>query len=42
MPGASAGSGAAIAILAAAIDPRLKALDLVDPWGDWPDWLAKS
>jgi dienelactone hydrolase len=36
------GSGAAIAILAAAIDPRLKALDLVDPWGDWPDWLAKS
>jgi cephalosporin-C deacetylase-like acetyl esterase len=36
------GSGAAIAILAAAADPRIKALDLVDPWGDWPDWLAKS
>jgi cephalosporin-C deacetylase-like acetyl esterase len=37
-----AGSGAAIAILAAAADPRIKALDLVDPWGDWPIWLAKS
>jgi hypothetical protein len=36
------GSGAAIAILAAAADPRLKALDLVDPWGDWANWLAKS
>jgi len=36
------GSGAAIAILAAAADTRIKALDLVDPWGDWPDWLAKS
>jgi hypothetical protein len=36
------GSGGAIAILAAAADPRIKALDLLDPWGDWPDWLAKS
>lgn len=36
------GSGASIAILAAAVDPRFKAVDLVDPWGDWPDWLAKS
>jgi len=36
------GSGGAIAILAAAADPRLKALDLLDPWGDWPDWLAKT
>ncbi len=36
------GSGAAIAILAAAADPRIRALDLVDPWGDWPYWLAKS
>jgi len=30
------GSGAAIAILAASVDPRIKALDLLDPWGDWP------
>jgi hypothetical protein len=37
-----AGSGATIAILAAAIDPRIKALDLLDPWGDWPDWMAYS
>lgn len=36
------GSGATIAILAAAVDPRVKSLDLVDPWGDWPDWMAKS
>jgi len=36
------GSGATIAILAAAVDPRLKAVDAVDPWGDWPDWLAAS
>jgi hypothetical protein len=36
------GSGASIAILAAAVDARIKTLDLVDPWGDWPDWIAKS
>jgi hypothetical protein len=36
------GSGAAIAILAAAVDPRIKTLDLLDPWGDWPDWIKKS
>jgi len=36
------GSGATIAILAAHADPRIKALDLLDPWGDWPDWLRES
>lgn len=36
------GSGGAIAVLAAAVDPRIVALDLVDPWGDWPDWLKGS
>jgi hypothetical protein len=36
------GSGASIAIMAAAVDSRIKVLDLLDPWGDWPDWLAKS
>jgi len=36
------GSGGAIAILAAAADARLKAVDLLDPWGDWPEWLATS
>ncbi|MBV9573353.1 MAG: alpha/beta hydrolase, partial [Acidobacteriales bacterium] len=36
------GSGATIAILAASVDDRIKALDLLDPWGDWPDWMAKS
>jgi len=36
------GSGATVAILAAAVDPRIKTLDLLDPWGDWPDWVAES
>ena len=36
------GSGGAVAILAASVDPRIKALDLIDPWGDWPDWLRLS
>jgi hypothetical protein len=36
------GSGAGIAIMASAVDARIKALDLLDPWGDWPDWVAKS
>jgi pimeloyl-ACP methyl ester carboxylesterase len=36
------GSGGAIAILAAAADPRIASLDLMDPWGDWPDWLRGS
>jgi hypothetical protein len=36
------GSGGAIAILASAADSRIKVLDLLTPWGDWPDWLAKS
>jgi hypothetical protein len=35
-------SGGAIAILAAAADPRIKAVDVLDPWGDWPVWLEKS
>lgn len=36
------GSGGAIGILAAAVDSRITALQLVDPWGDWPDWLKNS
>jgi dienelactone hydrolase len=36
------GSGGAIAILAATADPRITALDVTDPWGDWPDWLKDS
>lgn len=36
------GSGAAIAILAASVDTRLQAVDLLDPWGDWPDWFEKA
>ncbi len=36
------GSGGAIAVLAAAADPRIRAVDVLDPWGDWPDWLKES
>ena len=36
------GSGATIAVFAATADSRLKAVDLLDPWGDWPDWMAHS
>jgi len=36
------GSGATIAILAASADSRIKTLDLLDPWGDWPAWLKES
>ncbi len=36
------GSGATITILAAAADARIKTIDVIDPWGDWPDWMAKS
>jgi len=36
------GSGATIAILAAHADPRIRTLDLLDPWGDWPDWLRET
>jgi hypothetical protein len=37
-----AGSGGTIAILAASVEPRIKALDLLNPWADWPEWMAKS
>jgi cephalosporin-C deacetylase-like acetyl esterase len=36
------GSGGAISILAASVDHRIKAIDVMNPWGDWPDWLAQS
>lgn len=35
-------SGGAIALLAAAADPRIKAVDALEPWGDWPDFLTQS
>jgi hypothetical protein len=36
------GSGATVAILAAAADPRITSLDALDPWGDWADWFKDS
>lgn len=36
------GSGASVAILAAAADPRIKAVDLLNPWGDFPVWLSQT
>jgi hypothetical protein len=36
------GAGATIGILSSAVDPRIKVLDALDPWGDWPTWMATS
>ena len=36
------GSGGAITILAAVQDKRIRAIDLLDPWGDWPAWFKSS
>lgn len=36
------GVGGSIAILAAAADPRIKVIDTLEPWGDWPVFLTKS
>ncbi|MGA7445336.1 MAG: alpha/beta hydrolase [Terriglobales bacterium] len=36
------GSGASIAILASGVDPRIKVVEALDPWGDWPTWMATS
>lgn len=36
------GSGGSIAVLAASVEPKLKRIDLIDPWGNWPDWMAGS
>lgn len=36
------GSGGTIALLSASVDPRIKAVDVLNPWGDWTDWLAES
>ena len=36
------GSGGTIALLAAAADTRLHAVDILNPWADWPRWLAQS
>ena len=34
------GSGGAIAFMASAADSRIRAVDLLGPWGDWPEWIA--
>ena len=36
------GSGASIGLLASAADPRIRVLDTLDPWGDWPAWMKSS
>ena len=36
------GSGASVAILTSGVDPRIKVLEALDPWGDWPTWIATS
>jgi hypothetical protein len=34
--------GERLQFLPAAADPRIKAIDVFEPWGDWPVWLANS
>jgi hypothetical protein len=36
------GSGGTLAILASSVDKRIRALDVVTPWGDWPNFFAQS
>jgi hypothetical protein len=36
------GAGGTIAVMAASVDSRIKAIDLLDPWGDWPVWMQSS
>jgi pimeloyl-ACP methyl ester carboxylesterase len=36
------GSGGTIAILAAALNSKIKAVEIINPWGNWPDWMRKS
>jgi len=36
------GSGGTIVLLAASADPRINAIDVLNPWGDWPPWMATS
>jgi hypothetical protein len=36
------GSGGTIAILAAALDSRIRALDVINPWGSWANWMQGS
>lgn len=36
------GSGGAIAILASAVDPRIKAIDVLTPWADWPHFFQQT
>lgn len=36
------GSGASIAILASEVDARIKVLEALGPWCDWPVWMKSS
>jgi dienelactone hydrolase len=36
------GSGATIALLVSTVESRIRAIDALQPWGDWAAWLAKS
>ena len=36
------GAGGTIALMTASVDHRIKAVDILNPWGDWPVWMAQS
>jgi hypothetical protein len=36
------GSGGTAGILASSVDPRIKVLDALSPWGDWKNWTKSA
>ena len=36
------GSGGTAALLAASVDKRLRAVDVLNPWGDWKNWMKSA
>jgi hypothetical protein len=36
------GSGGTVALLAGSVDRRIRAVDVLNPWGAWPSWFAES
>jgi hypothetical protein len=36
------GSGGSVAVLASVVDSRIRVVNVLGLWGDWPSWLAES
>ena len=35
------GSGGSVALMAAAHEPAIRVVQVLNPWGNWPEWIAK-